>query len=438
MDWQERKANTTDLLPGVDLLVMEDKLLVALVVIGFFLLLLLVGICWCQCCPHTCCCYLSCPCCPERCCCPRALYEAGKAIKSGVPSHYAATMYAPSMYAQPLSAMGGATPAVPMLPLPQPMGMAPSVNYNRDYDHASSIGQGSQVPLLQDYEGGGQTRSGYRIQANPEGNPTRVLYYMERELANLDPSRPGDATGKHNRLDGMSEVSSLHDMSELRSHGPSSRPPQLPTLYDDPDDRMSAISSVSQHSRPKHGSDHPANHGYRGRAHSMDNLDAIYSSDDDYARNYRDGVRGGRRGSDDYSRRYDDSHGHRQNHYPDDAHNRNKGRGAGFQGRRSRSRDDLTDIERSSRNNEYDDHLLRKALEKKKLGEPQSAHSRDNLNRMEKRTGNEHYGPPPLPASPPSGYPEVYMLPYDQDSTASSKRSNLHKNGAVSRESLVV
>ncbi len=49
-----------------------DWLLVVLVVLGFLLLLLLIGICWCQCCPHTCCCYVSCPCCPERCCCPRA------------------------------------------------------------------------------------------------------------------------------------------------------------------------------------------------------------------------------------------------------------------------------------------------------------------------------------------------------------------------------
>lgn len=54
------------------LLAHTDWLLVVLVVIGFLLLLLLIGICWCQCCPHTCCCYISCPCCPERCCCPRA------------------------------------------------------------------------------------------------------------------------------------------------------------------------------------------------------------------------------------------------------------------------------------------------------------------------------------------------------------------------------
>lgn len=425
-------------------LIVLDKLLVALVVIGFFLLLLLIGICWCQCCPHTCCCYVSCPCCPDRCCCPRALYEAGKAVKLGVPSQYAPTLYAPSLYAQP--GIGGHSPAIPMLPIPQSVGMAPSTNYNRDYDHASSIGQDSQVPLLHDHDGGGPTRSGYRIQANPDGNPTRVLYYMERELANLDPSHQGNAAGKYNRLDGMSEVSSLHDSSQPRSHG-HSRPPQLNTLYDDVDEAMSTISSVSQQYRPRRHNDSPMNHGARGRARSMDNLDMIYqhSRGDDHPPNYRDTARSGRRGSDDgWNRGYShdtDSHDYRrQNYSPENDQGRNRGRGAGFQNRRSRSRDDLTDVEWSGRRDEYDDRLLREALEKKKLG-PQRAHSRDRLDSgNEKRSVNGSYGPPPLPTSPPSGYPEHFppRLPYDQESTSSSKKSNLHKNGAVSRESLVV
>lgn len=45
---------------------------VGLVILGTFLFFLLVGICWCQCCPHSCCCYVRCPCCPDTCCCPRA------------------------------------------------------------------------------------------------------------------------------------------------------------------------------------------------------------------------------------------------------------------------------------------------------------------------------------------------------------------------------
>lgn len=90
----------------------------AAVALGSVLFLLLVGVCWCQCCPHSCCCYVSCWCCPDTCCCPRhceykykhtnigvfttkqvqiifleslneiaccfaVVYEAGKAIKSG-------------------------------------------------------------------------------------------------------------------------------------------------------------------------------------------------------------------------------------------------------------------------------------------------------------------------------------------------------------------
>ncbi|KAK2511696.1 hypothetical protein Q9966_016587 [Columba livia] len=66
-----------------DLLVL-DWLFVVLVLLGAALAALALGLCWCQCCPHTCCCLLRCPCCPRRCCCPEALYWAGKAATSGM------------------------------------------------------------------------------------------------------------------------------------------------------------------------------------------------------------------------------------------------------------------------------------------------------------------------------------------------------------------
>lgn len=69
-----------------------------------------------------------------------AVYEAGKAVKKGVPSHYAPTLYAPSMYAQP--AYGGPLmnqPGLPLLPLPNGAGALPPPNgYSREYDGASS------------------------------------------------------------------------------------------------------------------------------------------------------------------------------------------------------------------------------------------------------------------------------------------------------------
>ncbi|XP_040015783.2 immunoglobulin-like domain-containing receptor 2 isoform X3 [Gasterosteus aculeatus] len=72
-----------DLLPGFDLKIMPEWVFVSAVALGSVLFLLLFGVCWCQCCPHSCCCYVSCWCCPDTCCCPRHLYEAGKGIKTG-------------------------------------------------------------------------------------------------------------------------------------------------------------------------------------------------------------------------------------------------------------------------------------------------------------------------------------------------------------------
>ncbi|XP_076593579.1 lipolysis-stimulated lipoprotein receptor isoform X1 [Chaetodon auriga] len=457
----ERKSNTTDLLPGIDLLVMEDWLLVVLVVLGFLLLLLLIGICWCQCCPHTCCCYIRCPCCPDRCCCPRALYEAGKAAKSIVASQYAPTLYAPSMYAQP--AYGGPLlnqPGMPLLPLPNGLGVAqPNNGYAREYDGASSVGQGSQVPLLHDPDGGGDhTRSGYRIQVDPDGNATRAIYYMEKEISKLDPSRPAN----YNRLDNMSEVSSLHDNLEPRGRGGRPQPPPLATVYDR-DEAMSTISSVSQQGRRR--DDYPRRGGgYMGdrvRARSMDNLDDIgrrYGRDSPHQR--QDEPRG-RRGSDDgwsSSARsgYDFDDRRRRDYSPEDRRRGDRGGYGGLPGRRSRSRDDLMDLERGRRpggdgrggRDDYDDSFLREAMERKRMGEQQRARSRDRLDSESDRSdrGRAPRGPPPLPQNPPAGYPgrrDDYPPPLpppysDNESVSSSKKSNLRKNGAVSRESLVV
>nr|XP_057939668.1 lipolysis-stimulated lipoprotein receptor isoform X2 [Doryrhamphus excisus] len=438
-------------------LIVLDWLLVVVVVLGFLLLLLLIGICWCQCCPHTCCCYVSCPCCPDRCCCPRALYEAGKAVKKGVANQYASTLYAPSMYAQPAYAGQLVNqPAMPLLPLPNGVGVPPPHDgYGRQYDGASSVGQGSQVPLLHDQDGGGgggdHTRSGYRIQVDPDGNATRAIYYMERELANLDPARPAN----YNRLDNVSEVTSLHDSADARGRGPRSQPPPLATVFDE-DEAMSTISSVSQH---VHRRDDPPRRGYMGdrvRARSMDNLDDIgrrYGRDD-YPPHRRPDEPRGRRGSDDewsssgragYGRDFDERR--RRDYSPDDRRRGGEGGYGALPGRRSRSRDDLMDLERDrrpgggrDRRDDYDDSFLREAMERKRLGEQQRARSRDRLGSEE--ASRAPRGPPPLPLNPPSG-PSSHLQPLpppysDDESVTSSKKSNLRKNGAVSRESLVV
>ncbi|KAM9565770.1 immunoglobulin-like domain-containing receptor 2 isoform 11-T11 [Guaruba guarouba] len=103
-----RTGLLADLLPSFAVEIMPEWVFVGLVILGAFLFFLLVGICWCQCCPHSCCCYVRCPCCPESCCCPRALYVAGKAAKAGYPP--------------PVSSMPGAyyIPSVPVTGVPSP------------------------------------------------------------------------------------------------------------------------------------------------------------------------------------------------------------------------------------------------------------------------------------------------------------------------------
>ncbi|XP_071333195.1 immunoglobulin-like domain-containing receptor 2 isoform X3 [Trachinotus anak] len=81
-----RTGERDDILPEFDVEIMPEWAFVGSVVLGSILFLLLLGICWCQCCPHSCCCYVRCCCCPDTCCCPRHLYEAGKMAKSGPPT----------------------------------------------------------------------------------------------------------------------------------------------------------------------------------------------------------------------------------------------------------------------------------------------------------------------------------------------------------------
>ena len=93
----------------------------------------------------------------------------------------------------------------------------------------------------------------------------------------------------------MSEVSSLHDDLDPRGRGGRSQPPPLATVYDQ-DEAMSTISSVSQHAQRRGGG---GGRGYmdpRGRAQSMDNLDALdrRRPRDDYPRHHDDGARGRR------------------------------------------------------------------------------------------------------------------------------------------------
>uniref|UniRef100_UPI00398EA4D8 immunoglobulin-like domain-containing receptor 1 n=1 Tax=Pristiophorus japonicus TaxID=55135 RepID=UPI00398EA4D8 len=68
-------------------LIVLHWLTVIFIIMGILLLFILISICWCQCCPQRCCCYLRCICCPKRCCCPEealARHELVKQAKKGI------------------------------------------------------------------------------------------------------------------------------------------------------------------------------------------------------------------------------------------------------------------------------------------------------------------------------------------------------------------
>ncbi|XP_035565748.1 immunoglobulin-like domain-containing receptor 1 isoform X2 [Canis lupus dingo] len=134
-------------------------LTVIFIILGALLLLLLIGVCWCQCCPQYCCCYIRCPCCPARCCCPEEALARHRYMKQ-------AQALGPQMMEKPLywgADRSSQVSSYPMNPLLQ-----------RDLSLRSSL---PQMPMT-------QTAAAHPPVTNG------VLEYLEKELRNLNPAQP--------------------------------------------------------------------------------------------------------------------------------------------------------------------------------------------------------------------------------------------------------
>ncbi|XP_055062319.2 immunoglobulin-like domain-containing receptor 2 isoform X6 [Misgurnus anguillicaudatus] len=191
----------------VELLVLE-WVFVCVVVVGSILFILLVGVCWCQCCPHSCCCYVRCCCCPETCCCPRHLYEAGKGIKLGPSTALPAypTYYIPGMPT--------------MLPIAPPSLIDPNLTTAPSVQTNSTTG-----------------RSGFHPQPSSDQNSLKVLQYVEKQLAEFNPSSPKHSSSRDTCS--LSELSSLHDaeteFNQTYRQVQKKALPAIPDLDDPPD-----------------------------------------------------------------------------------------------------------------------------------------------------------------------------------------------------------
>lgn len=139
-------------------LIVLHWLTVIFIILGALLLLTLIGVCWCQCCPQYCCCYIRCPCCPTRCCCPEEALARHRYMKQ-------AQALGPQMMEKPLywgADRSSQVSSYPMHPLLQ-----------RDLSFRSSL---PQMPMTQ-----------------PAAHPSvtnGVLEFLEKELRNFHPAQP--------------------------------------------------------------------------------------------------------------------------------------------------------------------------------------------------------------------------------------------------------
>ncbi|XP_049756624.1 lipolysis-stimulated lipoprotein receptor isoform X3 [Elephas maximus indicus] len=340
------------------------------------------------------------------------VYVAGKAATSGAPS-----IYSPDTYAYFSATKTPPPPA--MIP------MAPVYNgYPGDFDRNSSVGgHSSQVPLLRDTDSSvtSEVRSGYRIQANQQDDSMRVLYYMEKELANFDPSRHGPPNGRVERA--LSEITSLHE-DDSRS-----QPFRGPAFTPVRDKEWGRRSPRSPRRWEQESLAEQPGGGWgvrRPRAHSVDALDdRTRPGSPESERSPPSSGRRGRASAVPRSRSRDDLY------YQDDSKDfphawgphcaefRSGGRPQADSGApHARSRDPPEDGRRSG-SPHYDRRQLEEALRRKGAGERRRACREDE---DEAYCGSE---PPPY-------------TPYSETESQASRERRLRRNLAPSRESLVV
>ncbi|NWS51269.1 ILDR1 protein, partial [Chunga burmeisteri] len=180
-------------------LIVLHWLTVLLIVLGGLLLLLLIGVCWCQCCPQYCCCHVPCVCCPTRCCCNEEVLERHRFMK-------------------------------------QAQALAPWMSHNMFYgggDRNSQLSSYQLNPLLQ--QDVSLQNSLPLVQPQAQLSPNKgVLDYLESEIQNLNMSQ----------LQPPSHHRQAVQPSLLSSLGSEIMPPPLA-------DHVSSIHGSSNSSRPQ-------------------------------------------------------------------------------------------------------------------------------------------------------------------------------------------
>ncbi|KAG8450086.1 hypothetical protein GDO86_002637 [Hymenochirus boettgeri] len=159
-------------------LVVLHWLTVIFIVMGGLLLFIFIGICWCQCCPHCCCCYVRCPCCPTKCCCPEEALARHRYMKQ-MANHVPWMVDKPYFVGADRNSQHSSYQLNPLL--------------QRDLSLTNSLPMGRQPSY-------------------PPAN-SKVLDFLEKEIKNLNTAQPlpagapyGGATHHPSMLSSLSDV----------------------------------------------------------------------------------------------------------------------------------------------------------------------------------------------------------------------------------------
>uniref|UniRef100_A0A096LSR0 Immunoglobulin-like domain containing receptor 2 n=1 Tax=Poecilia formosa TaxID=48698 RepID=A0A096LSR0_POEFO len=219
-----RTGEQDDLLPEFDMEIMPEWAFVGSVALGSVLFLLLLGICWCPTTPSVTRTVIRCIC-TFSCHLPGWLYEAGKMAKSRQAAPVPAQV---PVYPYYISSVPTVVPLAPSSQLDPKM---------------------SSITSTENNLAGG---SGYRLTSSQDQDSMKVLYYIEKELAQFPTSsKSGSPTASS-----MSELSSLHDggNADFRRNYQTVQMKALPPIPDREEQVRAAPPSQSRRPRRNDGS----------------------------------------------------------------------------------------------------------------------------------------------------------------------------------------
>ncbi|XP_054830752.1 immunoglobulin-like domain-containing receptor 1 [Eublepharis macularius] len=187
-------------------LIVLHWLTVMLIVLGGLLLFVLIGVCWCQCCPQHCCCHVRCPCCPTRCCCDEEVLERHRFMKQArqllpwMKQHSQSSSYQLNPLLQRDVSLQSSQP------LMHSFGQVPANNKVLDYLESEIRNLNLSQPLLPSHHVGGSQNPSILSSLGPE--------IVERRVIHLPPIVE--------RIPSSQRTSSSHPQQSIRTPRPRS------------------------------------------------------------------------------------------------------------------------------------------------------------------------------------------------------------------------